>query len=267
MDVYGLMGNPVEHSLSPPMHNAGFEALDIDATYGTFETHPDLLEAALRGASALGIAGVNVTVPFKQDVLSFVDPEEIATRIGAVNTIDFGTDPPTGYNTDAHGARRALEHHDAEIADSTAVVVGAGGAARAIGYMLADAGADPHIANRTEHRAVELADDIGGTAHPLSAVGSIIETADVLINATSVGMEEDASPVREEGLHEGLVVMDAVYSPLETRLLRDASAVGATTIDGSWMLLYQGVRAFEIWTERDPPVEAMRSALRTALAD
>lgn len=265
MDVYGLVGNPVEHSISPPMHEAGFDALGIDATYVTFETDPDALEEAIRGARALGVSGVNVTVPFKEAVLPLVEPAELAAQIGAVNTIDLETEHPGGYNTDAHGAKRALEEHDVEIEGATAVVLGAGGAARAITFMLGEAGARIHVANRTEGKAVELAADIGGTAHPLDEAGAVIESADILINATSVGMDADTSPVEAGALHGGLVVMDAVYSPLETRLLRDAAAVGAETVDGSWMLLYQGVRAVEIWREEDPAVDAMRTALQSTL--
>jgi len=265
MDVYGLVGNPVGHSLSPPMHEAAYEALDMDARYVTFEPELATLDAALRGAAALGISGLNVTIPFKEDALGMVAAEENAQRIGAVNTIDFGTEPPAGYNTDAAGARRALEHHGVALDGATAVVLGAGGAARAIAVMLADAGAGVHVANRTVERARDLAAAVDGTAHALSEVGTPIQAADVLINATSVGMESHESPVPSSVHHEGLVVMDAVYSPLETQFLLDAADVGATTIDGAWMLLYQGVEAFEIWTGRTAPVEAMNRALRTVL--
>ncbi|MFC7074225.1 shikimate dehydrogenase [Halovenus rubra] len=271
MDVYGLIGNPVEHSLSPPMHEAAYEALDRDARYVTFEPPTDGATDAITSAETLGVAGLNVTVPFKQDVLSAVEPTPLAAQIGAVNTIDFTTEPPTGHNTDAIGAVRALAHHDVTL-DGNAVVIGAGGAGRAVAFGLADEGMSVDIANRTVKRAQKLAADINETAvassvspSSLDGLPSLLEDADVLVNATSVGMEEDRSPVPANALHADLAVLDAVYSPLSTRLLEDAKAAGATTVDGAWMLLYQGVEAFEFWTDCDPPVEAMNDALRGAL--
>jgi shikimate dehydrogenase len=265
MQVFGLLGNPVDHSLSPPMHEAAYEACGLDARYVTFEPEPTALGAAIDGAAALGVAGLNVTIPFKEDALDHVDPDDTAARIGAVNTVDFSTSPPRGYNTDAAGARRALTHHGVSIDGADAVLVGAGGAARAIAVMLADAGATVHVANRTAERADRLADEVGGTGHGLDALADLVPDADLLINATSVGMEEDRSPVPADCLHADLAVMDAVYTPLETRLLRDAAAAGATTVDGAWMLLFQGVEAFELWTNRDAPVDAMNRALRDGL--
>ncbi|ARS89229.1 shikimate dehydrogenase [Natrarchaeobaculum aegyptiacum] len=266
MDVFGLVGNPVGHSLSPPMHEAAYDELGLEARYVTFEPEPDDVEAAVRGAGALGITGLNVTIPFKRDVLEVVDPDEMAERIGAVNTIDFTGETVTGHNTDAAGAMRALRDHDVAVDGARAVVVGAGGAGRAIAFGLADAGASVEIANRTAERAHDLADEVpGATGHGLEALESLVSEADVLINATSVGMEEDESPVPDEYLHGDLAVMDAVYRPLETRLLREAADAGATTVDGAWMLLYQGVEALELWTGRDAPVEAMNEALRSHL--
>ena len=266
MQVFGLLGNPVGHSLSPPMHEAAYDELGLDARYVTFEPVPDDVEAAVRGADALGIAGLNVTIPFKQDVLSVVDPDPMAERIGAVNTIDFSGDEPTGYNTDATGAMRALRDHDVTIDGARAVVVGAGGAGRAISFGLADAGATVAIANRTESKARDLAEAVpDASGHGLEDLESLVADADVLVNATSVGMEEDATPVPAAALHGDLAVMDAVYRPLETRLLEDAAAVGATTVDGAWMLLYQGVEAFELWTGHDAPVDEMNETLRSQL--
>ena len=266
MDVYGLLGNPVGHSLSPPMHEAAYDELGLEARYVTFEPEPDDLETALEGAAALGIAGLNVTIPFKRDVLAHVDPDDLARRIGAVNTIDLSGAAPTGHNTDAAGATRALREHDVALEGASAVVVGAGGAGRAVAFGLADEGADVTIANRTTARARDLAEEVpGATGHDLESVSDLLAGADLLVNATSVGMEEDASPVPAEALHADLAVMDAVYRPLETRLLRDAAAAGATTVDGAWMLLYQGVDALERWTGRPAPVAAMNEALRTRL--
>ena len=272
MDVYGLIGNPVGHSLSPPLHEAGYETLGIDARYVTFEPDADAAREAIDGAAALGVAGLNVTIPFKQDALDAVDAHPLAERIGAVNTVDFGpvregsTDRPRGYNTDAAGVQRAFSHHDVALDGAEAVVVGAGGAGRAAAFALADAGADVHVANRTVERAVSLADEVpNATGGSLDDLGGRVAAADVLVNATSVGREEDATPVPADHLHGDLAVLDAVYAPIETRLLREAADAGATTVDGAWMLLFQGVEAFEIWTGADAPVEAMNAALRAEL--
>ncbi|WP_415378685.1 shikimate dehydrogenase [Halosimplex sp. TS25] len=265
MDVYGLIGNPVGHSLSPPMHEAGYEALGVDARYVTFEPPQDGAAAAIEGAADLGVAGLNVTIPFKQDALDAVEPDRLARRIGAVNTVDFSGETPTGHNTDAVGATRALRAHDVSLS-GTAVVVGAGGAGRAVAFGLADEGMEVRIANRTESKAHDLAADVpDATGHGLDGLGDLLADADVLVNATSVGMEEDATPVPADALHGDLGVLDAVYRPLETRLLRDADEAGATTVDGAWMLLYQGVEAFERWTGREAPVDEMNEALRSRL--
>ncbi|MBP1985570.1 shikimate dehydrogenase [Halolamina salifodinae] len=302
MDVYGLIGNPVEHSLSPPMHEAAYEARSLDARYVTLEADPERIAAAVEGADALGVAGLNVTVPFKQEVLPYVDPTPTAEAVGAVNTITFdeaggdgesgdagdGDDRPEGHNTDVEGVVRAFEHHDVEIAGNSAVVVGAGGAGRAATYALADAGAEVFVANRTVERAEALADDFAGLgvnesqrlsfanqnasrsgdveAGGLDALDQRLSEADLLVNATSVGMgDPDTSPVPAELLHGDLAVLDAVYSPLRTKLLRDAGRAGAETVDGAWMLLFQGVAAFERWTGVDAPVAAMNEALRDRL--
>lgn len=266
MEVFGLLGNPVDHSLSPPMHEAAYDALGMDARYVSFEPAPEAVGRALDGAAALGIAGLNVTIPFKRDVLAHADPAPLAARIGAVNTVDLGTDPPTGYNTDAAGVRRSFEREGVTIDGRDAVVVGAGGAGRAATVALADAGAAVHVANRTVGRAEALAAEVGGaTAGGLGSLADRVPGADLLVNATSVGMEADESPVPAGLLHADLAVLDAVYTPVETRLLRDAAGAGATTVDGATMLLFQGVAAFERWTGRDAPVGAMETALRGRL--
>jgi shikimate dehydrogenase len=271
MDVYGLLGNPVEHSLSPPMHEAAYDHLGLDARYVTFEPPTDAAQRAIESAATLGVAGLNVTIPFKQDVLATVDPDDLAARIGAVNTVDLGTDPPTGHNTDATGLLRALEHHDVCLT-GRAAVVGAGGAGRAAAFALAGEGMTVDIANRTLESAVDLAAEVtaadtdgSASAHPLDALTGLLDGADILVNATSVGMEEDRSPVPREALHPDLAVLDAVYTPVETRLLREARDAGAHTVDGAWMLLYQGVEAFERWTGHDAPVTVMNDALRARL--
>ncbi|MEF8839090.1 MAG: shikimate dehydrogenase [Haloarculaceae archaeon] len=269
MDVYGLIGTPVEHSLSPPMHEAAYEALGIDARYVSLDPDPDGGRAAVESAATLGFRGLNVTIPFKRDVLAAVEADDLATAVGAVNTVDFATDPPTGYNTDVTGVQRALCHHDIFL-EGTAVVVGAGGAGRAAAFALAAEGMRVKVANRTPSKATDLAGSLAAegwaaSGHGLEALPQVLEDADILVNATSVGMDEERSPIPAGVLHEDLTVLDAVYSPLETRLLQDAAAAGATTIDGAWMLLFQGVEAFERWTGREAPVDAMDRALRDRL--
>jgi shikimate dehydrogenase len=270
MDVYGIVGNPVEHSLSPPMHEAAYDELDIDARYVTFEPPEGAATRAIESANTLGVDGLNVTIPFKQDVLSTVEPDDTARRIGAVNTVDFAGEA-TGHNTDAAGVVRALTHHDVSL-EGRAVVVGAGGAGRAVAFALAGEAMSVDVLNRTTERATDLAGEVSesdtpgdATGHPLSELTQRLEDASVLVNATSVGMEEDRSPVPAAPLHADLAVLDAVYTPLSTRLLRDAEAAGARTVDGAWMLLYQGVEAFELWTGQEAPVEAMNRALRSRL--
>ncbi|WP_299235912.1 shikimate dehydrogenase [Natronomonas sp.] len=264
MDVFGLIGNPVGHSVSPPMHEAAYERLGVDARYVTFEPSEDALERAIEGADALGIDGLNVTIPFKERAANAVVPDPLADRIGAVNTIDFDGEP-TGYNTDAAGLVRAFEHRDVSLSGS-AVVVGAGGAGRAAAFALAEEGVSVHVANRTVERAESLAGELpGATAGGLPELGERLAGADLLVNATSVGMDADETPVPKAALHPDLAVLDAVYTPPETRLLREARSVGATAIEGVWMLLFQGVEAFEIWTGRAAPVDAMRDALEAAL--
>jgi len=266
MDIYGIIGNPVEHSLSPPMHEAGFRERGIDAEFVTFETEEDRIREAFRGAEALGVDGLTVTLPFKHDAFEFVDPDDRARRVGAVNTIDFGASPPVGYNYDLSGTLRAFEHHDAALEGRDAVVIGAGGAARAIAFGFEEAGADVAIANRTVERARDLAGEVSGaTGRGLDELPSLMADADVVANATSVGLEADESVAPANAWHSDLVAFDAVYKPLETRFLRDAAGAGAETIGGAWMLLFQGVEAFETWTGVDAPVEAMNEALRDHL--
>lgn len=268
MDVYGLVGNPVGHSLSAPMHEAAYEAQEIDAAYLTFEPEPSSLGRAITGAEALGIAGLNVTVPFKESVLSYVEPEDHAATLGAVNTIDFDTPgEPRGYNTDVAGVRRALASHDVSLSGEHAVVLGAGGAGRAAAWALAEAGAAVTVVNRTVSRAEAVAELVDGRATGLDDLGDVVRESNVLVHTTTVGMESDRSLVPQDALHADLTVLDAVYRPLQTRLLRDAEAAGASTIDGARMLLCQGAAAFEVWTGTDAPVEAMNRALRTHLDD
>lgn len=261
--IYGIMGWPVSHSLSPALHNRAFAELGLNKVYVPFPV--EVVEAALQGFLAMGVRGVSVTIPHKQAVIPFLDTiDPVAARIGAVNTLVINGGRIHGCNTDWQGANQAL----AAVVDLTGakvVLLGAGGSARAIGFGLLEAGAKVTIASRTPARGQTLAAEINCDWYPLSEVGQL--TAEVLVNATSVGMtpEINRMAVPVEILARYAVVMDIVYSPLETRLLREAGMAGCQVINGLEMLLYQGAAQFSLWTGRKAPVEAMRQELAKRL--
>lgn len=267
--VFGLIGNPVEHSLSPPMHDAAFDALGMEARYHAFDV--ERVDAAVEGAAALGFGGLNVTVPHKRAAMRSCDElSETAEAVGAVNTLEFRGDAVAGHNTDVAGVRLALEREVGDLEGMDCLVVGAGGAARAMVVALAEQGCGVTVLNRTVEKAEELAElaaslgsdaDAGGLSR-LDEAGS----HDVVLNATPVGMDEDESVLTREQLEGASYVFDAVYSPVETRLLREAHAADATPIDGVGMLVFQGAESFRIWTGRDPPVEEMERAVRDRLS-
>ncbi len=265
-ELFGIIGNPVRHSLSPAMHNAAFRELGLDCVYVPLAT--DDIAAGVAGIKALGFSGASVTVPYKQDVIALVDElDPTAARIGAVNTLVIREDGPDsggrticGYNTDWLGANRALAGK-IDLAGTRVLVLGAGGSARAIGLGLLKAGAEIVLANRTLAKGQALAHELGCPCHGLDELGQV--SADVLVNTTSVGMEPDsgATPIRGDLLARFKVVMDIVYAPLETRLLREAAEAGCQTVNGLAMLLYQGAAQFKLWTGREAPVNVMRQAL------
>jgi shikimate dehydrogenase len=260
--VYAIIGSPVEHSLSPAMHNAGFAAEGLGALYVAFRV--DDLPSAMAGVRALGLAGLSVTVPHKVAIMAHLDRlDETAGQVGAVNTVVAQGGELIGYNTDVTGAVRALEPHTA-FSGRHFLVVGAGGAARAIGFGLWQRGARLTIANRSEERGRRLADDLACGFVPLSKVESL--SPDCVIQATSVGMAPgpDRSPVPPQLFRPGMVAMDIVYKPLRTRFLRDAADRGCKCIGGLDMLLEQAVEQFRLWTGRTPRV-AMAAALREEL--
>jgi len=273
MKIYAVLGDPIGHSMSPVMHNAAFRALGMPDRYHAFRVRQQDLRDAIYGAKALGFGGLNLTIPLKEEALKYVDPDPIAARIGAVNTIDF-TDGIQGYNTDGIGAMRALEDVGVGVAGKNILIIGAGGASRAIAFQFAYSGGEITIANRTEERADKLARDLrtgleelDRSSHVrsigLDRVASEIADADILINATSIGMHPDvgASPVSPDLLRPELVVFDIVYNPLHTRLLSEAEQRGAIAIGGVRMLVHQGAEAFRIWTGREPPVDVMFEAV------
>ena len=248
------------------MHNAAFRALDTPAAFLAFDVRPEDLGAALAGARALGVRQLAISLPHKIEIMNYLDEvDPVARKIGAVNTVTFENGRAHGTNTDWLGAVRALER-ETSIAKKHAVVLGAGGTARSLVYGLKKNGATVTVLNRTEARAVELAAELGAReAGPLAAITNA--PYDILINTTSVGLGSDASPVPKAALREGTVVLDAVYDPENTRLLKDAKAVGATTVQGKWMLIYQAAEQIRIWTGKEPPLEIMAAAFDRAGAD
>jgi shikimate dehydrogenase len=259
----GIVLHPASHTRSPAMHNAAFAVLGIDAVYTAFDVRPEGLGPAIDGAKALGIRQLAVSIPHKQAVIGHLDEvDPIASRIGAVNTVTLEAGRLVGSNTDWTGAVRALER-ETPLDGRVAVVLGAGGAARAVVHGLLGAGAKVVVLNRTPGRAVALASDLG--AHGGGPLSEFPGTpADVLVNTTSVGLGTEESPVPGDTLRPGMVVMDAVYAPERTRLLRDAEARGARTIPGKWMLVYQAAEQLRLWTGRDAPVDEMARAFDAA---
>ncbi len=273
-NIVGLIGHPVEHSFSPPMHNAAFDALNMDYAYVAFDVNPNDLKSAIEGAESLNIKGFNVTIPHKVDVMQYLDElDEVARLIGAVNTIDFKN--LKGYNTDGIGAVKAIEEVTS-IKNKNVVVAGAGGASRAISFYIAKYGAESlTILNRNEAKAESLASDvsdsglIGEVAYDsINAIGNYMEGADVLIDTTPLGMHPNISDkpiVKADMMDEDLVVFDAVYNPNETVLIKEAIKANAKPVYGIKMLLYQGAESFKIWTGKTAPIDVMEKALRNTL--
>jgi len=269
--VCGVIGDPIEHTLSPIIHNAAFEALGIDYFFLAFKVKSAEVENAVRGMRALSILGLNVTMPHKNAVTKYLDEIDPTGRaIGSVNTLLNKDGRLFGFNTDGVGALNALEQNGVEPKGKKVLLLGAGGAAKAIAYTLSQEADELLILNRTPKPAAELAEllkqkfkkKISAAELSPNTIKDNIADFDVLINATSVGMNPnvDQTPVAPEWLKPDLAVMDIVYNPVETRLAKDAKAVGAKVVSGVEMLIYQGAASFEIWTACKAPVEVMRKA-------
>jgi shikimate dehydrogenase len=267
--VCAIIGDPVEHTMSPAMHNAAFKKLGLDYVYVSLRVKPGDLAAAVAGLRSFSVAGFNVTIPHKVAILPLLDQlDPAAEKIGAVNTVVNLSGKLVGYNTDAEGFLRALMDHGIEPAGKKIAVIGAGGASRAISYILAEKGANLTIFNRRENLAraesiasmitINLGRDVEVLA--LDSLAEGLKNVDILVNTTSVGMAPQAgvSPI-PAGLLEGIpVVFDIVYNPRETQLIKDAKKSGAETIGGLEMLAWQGALSFEKWTGQKAPVELMR---------
>ena len=268
--VCAIIGDPVDHSLSPVMHNAAFKELGLNLVYVAFTVTTRELKTAILAAKSLGLRGLNVTMPHKHAVMNYLDEVDVTAKsIGAVNTVLCNQGKLIGYNTDGSGAMIALQENGVYPEEKKLVLLGAGGAAKAIAYQAAQDVEELVILNRTPEKAKKLAESLksfgakvkGGTLSP-EVLKTELSTADILVNATSMGMHPDidSNPVPSDILRSDLCVMDIIYNPLETKLVADAKSAGAKVVSGIEMLIYQGAVAFEIWTNCPAPVEVMRAA-------
>jgi shikimate dehydrogenase len=274
--MYGVIGDPIKHSKSPVMLNRAFCEAGLNSAYAAFEIPAEKLKDAIYGIRALRFGGMNVTIPHKVDVMAFLDEiDEGAQMIGAVNTIVNQNGKLIGFNTDGIGYVRSLkEETGISIAGKNILLLGAGGAARGIGYALAkEKPAAIWVANRTPERAIGLADDLSlgvdAAGMGLDGIANIKENVDLVVNTTSSGMNPniDELPIDPSWFHGGLMVSDLIYNPLETKLLREAKSRGAVTHGGLGMFIYQGAYAFEYWTGKPAPAEAMRKAVEESFKE
>lgn len=271
--ICALIGDPVDHSLSPWMHNAAFRRLELNYVYVSFKVKRKELGAAIQGVRNLKIHGLNVTMPLKVDVIKYLDQlDENAKKVGAVNTVQNNNGTLIGYNTDGKGALTALKTKKVELTNKKILILGAGGASRALSYSLAREAREVVVLNRTRKRGKNLVKDLSETFRDKIRFKKFVRNSlevemkdtDILINATPIGMRpnNDKTPVKQGLLRQDLSVFDLVYDPPETRLIREAKFVGATTIDGLSMLVFQGMASFEIWTNEKAPFDVM---MKTAL--
>ena len=272
-----LIGDPVEHSISPLIHNAAFRLMELNYIYLAFRVKKEALNEAVRGLKSLGVMGFNVTIPHKIAIMEYLDEiSEEAIGIGSVNTVVNHKGRLKGYNTDAQGALNALEDSGFEVRGSVVTILGAGGAGRAVAYGMLKRGASAlYIINRTLERGLELANRlrqlfsrrIEALPFNLESLREAISHSEILINCTPVGMYPniDEIPIPPSLIRKDLIVMDVVYNPLKTRLLREAEKRGAKTVYGIGMLVHQAALAFKLWTGVEPPVDHMLRVAYSAL--
>lgn len=276
--VCGIIGDPIEHTLSPVMQNAAFREMGLDYIYLPFKVAEGNLSEAIDGLRALNMAGINVTIPHKVVVIPLLDDiDGLAGYIGAVNTIVNQGGSLKGYNTDASGFYQALTANKIEVSKKKIVILGAGGASRAIAFILADKGAELTILNRSLDSAQTIAERVFQALRTEIKVGKltvknlepVLDEADILVNTTSLGMSPDLTetPVPARLLKKELVVFDIIYNPLKTRLIKEAEKEGARVLNGLEMLVRQGAAAFELWTGLKAPIEVMRKAARDAMEE
>jgi len=268
-NVLCVIGHPIEHSMSPIMHNAALKDLCLDYVYIAFNIPPKDLKKAVLGFKMFSIKGINVTLPYKENIIPYLDKiDPLAEKIGAVNTIKNDGKYLIGKNTDASGAKKALLDAGCEITGKKALILGAGGAAKAVSFAISEDLDAVYIANRTEKRAIKLAKDLTnkttikavGKNMSINTLKKLVDEVDILINTTPLGMYPDieGSPISEEMLHNNLFVFDIVYNPLETRLLKEARKIGCKTLGGLDMFVNQGALAIEWWTGKKPNLNLMK---------
>lgn len=266
----GVIGYPLGHSLSPIMHKSAFNKLGLDYDYLIFEVHEQEFSSAFEDLKSKGFRGLNVTMPYKLEIMEYLDNIEASTRdIGAVNTIVNDDGVLTGYNTDGFGALEALRSNGVDFKNlkGKILIMGAGGAARAIAITLTKLGAEIIIANRTFQSGETLVNTLKniGTSEAIkiAEISENIDEVELVINCTSVGMHggPEGSLLPEELIRNDMIVFDIVYSPKNTPLLTVAEKCGAKVIYGYEMLVHQGARAFELWTGETAPLEVMRQAV------
>jgi shikimate dehydrogenase len=269
VNIVGVIGYPVEHSLSPVMHNAAFAALEMtDWRYDKLAIPPDILGHSLKTLRDHHVVGVNVTVPHKEAALQYVLADVLAQRVGAVNTIDLRTNKAT--NTDVGGFMDDLIANEVKVANEKVVVLGAGGAARAVVYGLNQIGVQIGIVNRSAERAHELLASLHVTGEVMTYEQAADWGACVIVNCTPVGMYPNGDANAWDTstpFPRGVTVYDTIYRPARTRLMEMAEAHGGRAINGMGMLVRQGAAAFRLWTKVEPPLEVMFGALRDALSE
>ena len=269
--IGAVIGSPVVHSLSPVIHAAAFKSSGRDGQYIAVDCTAENVASVLADLVARGVVGISVTMPLKEEVISHLDDVSPDARfLQAVNCIAVSPSGLVGHNTDGEGCCDALsEQGHATLRGAVAVVLGAGGTARSVALSLVRRGSDVVVVNRTAERAHMLVDAMSllGTQGSIR-VGSPADVADaaILVNATSVGMNSSEMPIDASHLHPGLVVLDAVYSPMETALLTAARNAGATVVDGLWMLIQQARHQQMLWFGENPAAKPMRDAAEQELA-
>jgi shikimate dehydrogenase len=270
--IFCLIGHPVEHSMSPTMWNPALQELGLDYVYVAFDVHPDNLEKAVDGFRVLGIEGINVTIPHKEKTIQYLDEiDPIAEKMGAINTIKNENGFLKGRNTDAGGAKKSLLDAGCSIKEKKILILGSGGVARALCYILSEEAERIVLTDIIKESAINLANevkdkmnaDVIGKISNETTIKEEIKDTDILINATPLGMypKVDLSPISKDLLHSELFVFDVVYNPLETKLMKEAAEVGSKILGGLDMLVNQGVLAFEWWTGKTPNSELMKNKI------
>ncbi len=263
--VYGVIGYPVKHSLSPIFQNALFKYVGLNAVYLAFEVKPENLEESIIGFKVLGIKGINVTIPHKEKIISLLDEiDPVAQEIGAVNTVKFESGKAAGFNTDWIGFLKALKMLIPKVESQKVLILGAGGASKAVIYGLLKEGADVFLWNRTKEKALKLVRKFDDRLTAVEKPEDVINKVSVIVNTTSVGLKDDDPEIFDYSLiTPDHVVIDIIYK--ETKLIKRAKEIGARYQDGLPMLLWQGIESFKIWNGCEPPYSVALKAVEKYL--